>query len=265
MTPASAPEFHVAAGHQPAVREIRLDAEAVFDHPLVRAWRHLPDRENCTLDADLADGSHVRWHVKRYTQPRRHGPADAGAEVQGFQLLIQHNIPTAPLVGWGRLPDGRSFVISQDLTGYTPSDKLIEGGLPFDRLLAPTAKLAADLHNAGLHHRDLYLCHFMAKADGADLDLKLIDVARVRPLPRLFSRTRWVVKDLAQFWYSTTKLPIADDQRRAWLDRYAEFRGMSGTSLLRRRIERKSNAIARHDRKLTAAHPGRNISIPQRT
>src|SRR5205085_11401166 len=137
------------------------------------------------------------------------------------------------LVGWGKLIDGRSFTIWQDLAGYTPTDKLVEAGVPFDRLLVPTADLAAQLHRAGLHHRDLYLCHFMVKlgedaADGAATeatDVRLIDTARVRRLGGLLTRRRWIVKDLAQFWYSTTKLAVTDEQRSAWLKRYAEQRG----------------------------------------
>ena len=30
------------------------------------------------------------------------------------------------------------------------------------------------------------------------------------------------MKDLAQFWYSTTKLPVTDEQRLAWLARYGD-------------------------------------------
>ena len=263
MTAASGSVFHVAECHRAAVRQIGLDADAVFDHPLVRPWRHLPDRENCTLDADLPDGTRVRWHVKRHTRPTRRGVTPAEAEVGGHELLVAGGIPTAPLVGWGRLADGRSFVISEDLAGYTPADKLVAAGLPFDRLLAPTADLAADLHNAGLHHRDLYLCHFMAKVEGETVDLKLIDVARVRRLPGFLTRGRWVVKDLAQFWYSTTQLPaVTNDQRLAWLGRYADRRGVTSIDRLRRRVERKSNAIARHDRRLNVAQPTRNVSIP---
>ena len=39
----------------------------------------------------------------------------------------------------------------------------------------------------------------------------------------LFVR-RWIVKDLAQFWYSTTKLNVTEEQHRAWLAEYAPAR-----------------------------------------
>src|SRR6185503_19070606 len=119
--------------------------------------------------------------------------------------------------GWGKLADGRSFFVTADLAGYRAADKLIEAGTPFETLLAPTADLAGKLHRAGLHHRDLYLCHFVAKVDGANVDARVIDVARVSRFGRLLRR-RWIVKDLAQFWYSTFAhgAAISDVQRRQW-------------------------------------------------
>src|SRR5205823_14972090 len=134
-------------------------------------------------------------------------------------------------------------------------------GFAFERLLEPTAQLAARLHGAGLHHRDLYLCHFFAKAEGESVDLKLIDAARVRRLPGWPTRRRWVVKDLSQFWYSTLALPITDEQRSRWLEGYARARGLGSAAGLHRSIERKAASIGRHDRKLRAAQPDRNISI----
>jgi hypothetical protein len=255
----------VAAGFQPLVRMIGLDAAAVFAHPDIRVWRSIADRQNCTLDADV-DGRHVRWHVKRYAAVRTPGLTPAEVEVRGVRLLQEAGIPTVPLVAWGVLEDRRSFVIVDDLAGYRPGDKLLEEpGVAFDPLLEPTAELSAKLHAAGLHHRDLYLCHFfIPQRDRVGEEIRLIDCARVKRLPRLFTRYRWVVKDLAQFWYSTLKHPqITDDQRLAWLRRYAEQAGESNVERLRRAVARKVAWIGRHDAKLNRAQPNRNISIPR--
>src|SRR6185503_11861775 len=115
--------------------------------------------------------------------------------------------------GWGKLADGRSFFVTADLAGYRAADKLIDAGTPFENLLAPTADLAVKLHRAGLHHRDLYLCHFFARVTENAVDVRLIDTARVRRLGGFLTRGRWITKDLAQFWYSTISLPITDGQR----------------------------------------------------
>jgi hypothetical protein len=234
------------------MRQIGLDADTVLDHPDIVVWRKLPDRENCTLDAEI-DGKPWRLHIKRYLV------AGTGAddEVKAIELLRQAGIATVPLVGWGR-----NFVITQDLTGYRDAEKMIQAGTPFETLLAATADLAAKLHEAGLHHRDLYLCHFFAKIEGDSVDVRLIDAARVARLSNVFTRHRWIVKDLAQFWYSTMSLAVTDEQRDRWLGRYADRQKICWLPRLRRAVVRKAQLIARHDAKLKKAQPDRNISIP---
>jgi len=171
------------------------------------------------------------------------------------------NLPKDLFAG---VPDN---VVVIDTGNYYPQQRdgripEIESGTPFEKLLEPTADLAGKLHRSGLHHRDLYLCHFFAKVDGNNIDVRLIDTARVKRLPGMFTRQRWIVKDLAQFFYSTQSLGVTDDQRTRWLNRYAQQRGLPSVDRLRRSIERKVRAIARHDAKLKAAQPTRNISIP---
>jgi hypothetical protein len=250
--------MHVAPRYQPIMRMIGLDAQAVFSHPQIVAWRKLPDRENCTLDADL-DDQPIRLHIKRY--PIRTSAAED--EVRAIELLQQAAIPTVTLVGWGKIADGRSFIITEDLAGYGDAEKLVVAGTPFESLLEPTADLAAKLHKAGLHHRDLYLCHFFARTEGR-IDVKLIDAARVARLGGILTRGRWIVKDLAQFWYSTMSPGVTDEQRRRWLDRYAKQRGIEVTPRLVRAIERKIRWIARHDANLKQSQPTRNISLPSK-
>jgi len=270
VTPARSNTFHVSAQYQPLVREIGIDADAIFERADIKPWRRLGDRENCVLDADG-----VRLHVKRFPATAKGTPAEE--EVRGIQLLQRAGIATVPLVGWGAMADGRSFIVTLDLEGYRDAEKCVAAGASFQEMLEPTARLSAQLHNAGLHHRDLYLCHFFAQtsrdaggAAAATVEepatqppaLALIDAARVRPLPRFFAN-RWVVKDLAQFWYSTTKLAVSDEQRTGWLAAYAAARGLGAAASdeLRRSIVRKTRWIERHDRRLNVSQPRRNISI----
>ncbi len=252
--------FNAAPQYQPMLREIGLDAEAVFTHPDIKVWRSIPERENCTLDADLADGRHVRLHIKRH-HPARGTTTPADDEALGIRALMIERIPTVPLVGWGRLIDGRSFLITEDLAGYRDAEKLVRDGLAFEKLLQPSADLAGKLHAAGLHHRDMYLCHFFANVNDP-ANLRLIDAGRVKRLPGWPMRNRWIVKDLAQFWYSTTTLPVTAEQRDRWLQRYSEKRALDSIASLRRSIERKSDWIARHDAKLRETQRDRNVSIP---
>jgi len=251
--------IHVAGAFTPMFQEIGFAPAMVFDNAIVKPWRRLPDRENCTWDF-VFHGKAVRLHVKRFP-PQRGMKTAAEEESLGYRALEIEKIPTAALVAWGVLEDRHSFLITEDLAGYEAADKLVEAGTAFDRLLAPTAAIAAQLHKAKLHHRDLYLCHFLAKLDDSAVDVRLIDAARVRPLPGIFVR-RWIVKDLAQFWYSTTKLNITDAQRNQWLAEYGRQAETEITSGLRDAIIGKSDWISRHDRNLRQKQPTRNISIP---
>jgi hypothetical protein len=255
--------YGVPRQYQPLLRELGLiSIESIFTDPRILAWRSIPERENCTLDAVLADRRPIRLHIKRH-RPTNDRTPPGQQEADGILMLQHAEIPTAPMVAWGKLHDGRSFLITEDLTGYTPADKLIQAGTPFDRLLQPTADLAARLHNANLHHRDLYLCHFLVRLDHENVDLRLIDAARVRTLPPWPFRHRWIVKDLAQFWYSATRLAVPDETTCRWLLRYAHQRQIHNVDRLRHAILRKVRSIARHDAMLRARQPARNISLPE--
>ncbi|MGF1632734.1 MAG: lipopolysaccharide kinase InaA family protein, partial [Phycisphaerae bacterium] len=153
--------MNAAPPYQPLIRLVGLDAEAVFTHPDVTVWRDLPDRQNATLDFTDTDGRLHRWHVKRY--PAKYAK-QANAEVRGLHLLRQAGIRTPDLVAHGTLPDGRSFLITDDLAGHRPAEKFLAAGGDFAAILPGTAAVAARLHHAGLHHRDLYLNHFFIDA-----------------------------------------------------------------------------------------------------
>jgi hypothetical protein len=255
--------YRAESAYASLLRDVGLvDGESVYEHPDIKAWRILPDRENCTLDAKLKDGRSIRLHIKRWKRPealRLFGP---NAEQVGVILLKRAGILSVPFAAAGLLHDGRGFIITEDLLamGYDDAEKLIERKqIAFDTVRDAMADLAAKLHRAKLRHRDLYLCHFFLNTNDPTTDIRLIDAARVSPLPRFFAR-RWIVKDLAQFWYSTTKLPITDAQRDAWLARYCE-QADDDFARTKKQVVRKSNWIARHDAKLNAAQPKRNVSL----
>lgn len=238
-----------------------IDAWAAFEHPSIRVWRSIRERENATLDVERPEGGPpLRLHVKRDVEPQHDAPS--GAEAAHLIALARRGIPTAALAAYGQLPDGRSFVITEHLAGYEPADKLIAAGgeAMFDRLLRPTAEVAARLHAAEAFHRDLYLCHFFARVEGEPADVRLIDCARVLLKP--FWRRRWQIKDLAQFTYSTRSLPVTPAQRDRWFDAYAAALGRPVSAYLRKLVELKADQIARHDRVLRRKQPNRNVSIP---
>lgn len=130
----------IAEPYREGFRQIGFAAQTIFDNPAVKPWRVLEDRQNCTWDVPLS-GRNVRLHVKRF--PRMRGKSPAELEAEGYQLLRERGIPSAEVAAWGTLEDGRSFIATEDLAGFSPADKLVEVGSPFDRVLIPTADLAA--------------------------------------------------------------------------------------------------------------------------
>jgi hypothetical protein len=248
--------YQVEAAYADLLRRVGLaDGMSVFEHAGIQPWRSIAERENCVLDVEG-----TRLHVKR----NKKGYRGVDDEVAGIRLLQKAGIATVPLMGYGRLHDGRGFVITEHLHDHEDCERLLERGTPFDSLLEPTARVAGKLHGAKLHHRDLYVGHFWARADAGATSssdaVRLIDAARVKPLPRFFA-TRWAVKDVAQFLFSLRRFAIPDQQVRRWLGVYAQSGGHAITESFRRRVDRKADWIARHDARLRQANPTRNVAI----
>lgn len=234
-----------------------VSAEQVFADRRLRVWRDLEDRDNSTLDATLPDGRSIRLHVKRDKRKRRE---PMSLEAAGIRLLNAANILTAPLVAHGHVGD-RTFVITENLDGYTSADRLLETDVPREPILRTMIDVAARLHNAGLHHRDLYANHFYLRPNGhSGYEVRLIDTARVRRLPRFF-RQRWIVKDMAQLLFSVSPFIAGPELRDVlWAD-YLHRTMREQNLAFVRRVEAKADWIARHDRSLRTKKPTRNLRL----
>ena len=74
-------------------RELGIDADAVFTHPLIRPWRMLDDRENCLLDAELRDGRRMSGTIQ---MRREQWTDDYGQHFDRYVMRTTHWIPSAP-------------------------------------------------------------------------------------------------------------------------------------------------------------------------
>lgn len=93
------------------------------------------------------------------------------------------------------------------------------------RLIARVADIARTLHDNGLNHRDLYLCHLLLdtaprwrNAAPADRPLYLIDLHRVQKRRR--TPWRWRRKDLASLCYSARRAGCSRRDELYFLRRY---------------------------------------------
>lgn len=151
-----------------------------------------------------------------------------GARHEWEALLQFHTagIPTMTPVAFGEF-ESHSFVMTLDLAAErtlldwvnatadeersgspnTPSECLsLKRGI-----IRHVASIARRMHDAGLHHQDFYLNHLLSCGNPSALDIRVIDLGRVRKHVRLSQR--WIIKDLAQLDFSARRLSCHDRLR----------------------------------------------------
>ncbi len=185
-----------------------------------------------------------------------------GARHEWEAILQFHaaGIPTMMPVAFGEF-ESRSLVMTRDLAadrtlldwveeaiGGQAVEKPGASGEPLSlkhRLIEEVAKIARRMHACGLHHQDFYLNHLLWCGNPADVDIRVIDLGRVRKHSRLSQR--WIIKDLAQLNYSASRLSCHDRLRflRIYLGRPFRY----ADRWLIRQILLKSWYIASHTAK----------------
>lgn len=116
----------------------------------------------------------------------------------------------------------RSLVLCDELTGFTSLEDVVDvwdesppDRLARRRLVMGIAGFVRQLHEAGVVHRDLYLCHLLLRTDAwaaGEVELGVLDLHRARvlaPVPDYWRR-----RDLAALLFSALDAPV---HRRAWL------------------------------------------------
>jgi len=218
-----------------------------FWHLRARPFKRKKDREIRILTLDGKE-----YFLKRYFQLPRWGRSGAEVEWEGAMQLLRRgfSVPLPVCLGIERkFLSGRAFTLFQAARGRRLED-LFREGLSL-RLVSRLADVAGRFHAQGFSHQDFYLCHFFWDED--DERLTIIDLQRLR-----FSRTprrRWVVKDLAELFYSAEQVLSGDDLelfREEFFAVYASHLPWVREKKVLRLIERKKRRIARHDRKLKA-------------
>ena len=184
----------------------------------------------------------------------------AGPEWRALRYLEAAGIGAPRVVGFasrGVVPTHRrSVVITEELAGMTSLEDLVASWrrmppVPCAKraLIAAVAELARRLHDSGVNHRDLYLCHILQSQETGRLHLLDLHRAQIRRrVPR-----RWRIKDLSALLFSSEEAGLT---RRDLLRFVAVYRNRRWrTSLaeepdLWRSVKRKAASIARHDARL---------------
>jgi heptose I phosphotransferase len=239
---------------------------ALYDLPGGDVVRAIDNRSTARVVFSRG-GQEQAFYLKRHASPRlldRLKPLlhlslpILGARHEWRAILRFHatGIPTMTPVAFGEF-QSRSLVMTRDLgTDLTLLDWVNEypGGRPERTagelrltrdIMRRVAQIARRMHDSGLHHQDFYLNHLLCCGELSGLDIRVIDLGRVRSRGRLSQR--WIIKDLAQLDFSARRLPCSHRLRflRLYLGR--PFR--SADRWLIRQIALKSRSIAAHTAK----------------
>lgn len=140
-----------------------------------------------------------------------------------------------------------SFLITEELTGTISLAKYAEGW-PLHppeykqkkQLVEAVARIARTLHNHGINHRDLYICHFLfnpaASQERGEPVLHVVDLHRAQCREKV--PVRWQVKDLASLYFSSLDIGLRQRDVLRFLRGY--FR-----KPLRRIIEEEAGLLRR--------------------
>lgn len=171
----------------------------------------------------------VGWKkiVKNILQFRSPPVLSAQNEWLAIKKLETIGVDTMGLVGYGKV--GRnpakihSFVVTHELEETISLEKYCKNwaSSPPSKafkaaLITKVAKIARTIHENGLNHRDLYICHYLldiAKGMDAiapeDIHLYLIDLHRVQIRPK--TPLRWRAKDVSALLFSSMDLGLTKE------------------------------------------------------
>jgi heptose I phosphotransferase len=130
-------------------------------------------------------------------------------EFRALNFLRQLGIKAPTVVAYGRrgwLPSAlQSFLVTEDVGEHVSLEDHCRHWAQYPpafahklHLLKQLAHIARTMHNAGMCHRDFYLCHFLLTSH--DEPLTVIDLHRA--LIKVNLAERWLVKDLGGLYFS---------------------------------------------------------------
>jgi heptose I phosphotransferase len=135
------------------------------------------------------------------------------AEKRAIEAVTRLGIPTMTVAGYGERGSNparlQSFIVTEEIADTVTLEELAADWRrkppAFARkqqLLAAVAGIARRLHEHGINHRDLYLCHFRLRGES----LFLMDLHRAQlrdSIPR-----RWRIKDIGALYFSAADIGL---------------------------------------------------------
>lgn len=157
----------------------------------------------------------------------------ARQEWLAIQRLHEVGVPTMTAVAYGERGANpaaqHSFIITEELAPTISLEDFTANWLeqpPLPKLkhalIAEVARMAGEMHRAGVNHRDFYICHFLLHTDkpvkAGDFRLSLIDLHRAQV--RHATPARWRNKDLAGLYFSALDIGLTRRDKLRFLRGY---------------------------------------------
>lgn len=258
-------EQHLAkalAGDEPVMQQIFAIRGDVFREPAGAGRRTLRfERNGVRYFLKLHWG--VGWReIFKNLFSLRLPVLGARNEWQAVRRLEQLGVETMQLAGYGEAgwnpARRRSFVVTRELQDTVSLEDYCRDWVVHPppapvkwALIRRVAEMAACLHDHGVNHRDLYICHFLLQLPWAGpsqpLHLHLIDLHRVqirRAVP-----LRWRVKDLAALYFSALHIGLSRRDLYRFMRRYTKSSladALDVPDALWRRVEERALWLERH-------------------
>lgn len=197
-------------------------------------WFEPPNRDRggwsgvMRIELPVPAGGSVGMFLKRQENhlvrtPRRPlGEPSCVVEMRNLQILQRVGVPSLEPVYFGQRKVAgkrRALLMTRELHGFRPLDEWIaewraagwarSAGIR-RRVIAECATMLSRLHRAGLVHNALYPKHiFLRLDDHGEIDLRLIDLEKMRRKPGLARRTLRDLDSLnrrSRHWSKTDRL-----------------------------------------------------------
>ncbi|WP_433690583.1 lipopolysaccharide core heptose(I) kinase RfaP [Kosakonia cowanii] len=209
------------------------DAFAEVEKLQGEVFRQLETRR--TLRFELAGKSYfLKWHqgtafkeVVKNLLSLRLPVLGADREWKAIHRLHDAGVDTMHGVGFGEKGanpiNKTSFIITEDLTPTISLEDYCADWLttpPQPRvkrmIIRRVATMVRKMHQAGVNHRDCYICHFLLHLpfDGDEQHLKISVIDLHRAQMRAHVPTRWRDKDLIGLYFSSLNIGLT--QRDIW-------------------------------------------------
>jgi len=157
----------------------------------------------------------------------------AGQEWRALERLQQAGVPSMRAVAFGERGCNparqQSFIITEELAPTIdleqfcanwrtqPPEPVLKRAL-----IQEVARITAGMHQAGVNHRDCYICHFLLHLDPVptvdNLRLSLIDLHRAQTRQKV--PKRWRNKDLAGLYFSALEIGLTHRDKLRFLKTY---------------------------------------------